>query len=594
LREAVSREGIAGVTIDFWDTLVERTQPADLVRARVCDWIVTEWGMPLTGPQLHAVFDDMATAMCVASLDIGQEYEYRSAAVWRCVLREVADCDEAESADRAVRIYAAEVRESIAGSTVNPEVRRALAEAGQLPSLVVSDNEMSSEQLSAIAAGHGLRLPRILVSSEQGRSKRSGALLLDALRHLALEPARVMHIGDDPMGDRKSPRNLGMQLPSSAIPASGMPSTPSGPDGQSAGRPHRGVTPEGLGMAVGHFVADAQRTLRAAGSANVILVGSEGAFFSTFFDRRPEGDDNVYLVSNLGRRHFLGAALCRDPSWVVQRSVLSNVRAEGLGALALDPLAHAREDSEAWRVGCELVLQLWSEGVVEADSLPRSAETYEAARGVRLRGLGLGLGVGEAWREVVVIDIGYRATSARAIGMLADRRVTSLALFGDRPYIAGESLEASAWLSLEGRRTSPAEGQMEIPRELLPLEVLLAEGPRAPRGDAHLVAFRREVVSSARRSLAQGEIPGPGSKAQDAEAWTALVTRPPRDFARSVFDALHIDDLQSPPRRRRRPRLLTDRAAWLPGSNAVLGSAGGALLDRVLDVARKTRMLVAR
>ena len=590
LRQAAADPSVNAVTIDFWDTLVERIEPANDVRSAVCAWAVAEWSLPLNAADVHALFDDVAAALSSAATQIGLDYEYRASTAWSAVLREILGGGTLQ-AERVQAIALAEVRLSVQRTRVAPAVVSEMLKMPRLPIVVVSDNEMSAGQLSAIASAHGLALPRILVSSEHGRTKRSGALLKAALVE-ASEPAqRVMHIGDDERGDRVMPARLGMRVPDVPVPPAEHMGTQSlGASGSAARHGSDRVAPDRLGGSVAHFVRFVQAEIRRVEPDRVVFLGSEGSYFSQFFTSREDGDGATYQVASLGRRHFLGGAVARDPSWVVQRCLVSGIPVSSIGAVLVDPNGEQPRQAEAEVVGPRAVESFWRSGQVRVAELPLAPSAYEDAAGERVRELGI---VNDRER-LLVVDVGYRATAAQAIALLAGNDVHSVAMFGEARYLVAGSERFTWWLSVKATQwgTSTTDpGEEAVPKVTPPLEVLLAAGPRAPLGDSTLASTRRAIASAASRHLVTTSSLGEAERLMDAETWTALIEAPPRAVARSVLRALHDDDLHSAfaPARSRRPRALQDRVNWKQGSDAMLTRLGGAMLDSCVSTARRLR-----
>ena len=592
LDDATRDPAVMAVTIDFWDTLVERAESASVVRMRVCEWVVAEWNLGLSASQLHGAFNDVSKALCIAATQVGRDYEFRASTAWIAVLREMMG-SVADLHERAAAVADVEVAENVRATRVHSSVIDALRRLQGIPILVLSDNELAVEQLQSIAAAHDLHLPSVLVSSTEGRTKRSGRLFEAALQELCQPPTNVLHVGDDDWGDRRMPKRLGIRIPVLPIPPvehgaqTSMP--PTGPKMRSAQAVFR---PDLLGRAVAHFIRFVEAEIERTSAERVIFVGSEGTFFSQFFAERKRNDDVVYQVTNLGRRHFLGAAIARDPSWVVQRCLVSGIRVAGIGSLAVDPDGSRGSFSEAEQAGRSLVEEFWEAGRVDSGSLPLGAEVYQDV--ARRRTKDIGADVNSS--GLLVVDIGYRATSARAISMTLGRDVTSVGMFGEARYLNGRSGRFTSWLRIATPDEEAPKGSAQatgIPRVLLPLEVLLAAGPRAPRADVQMDVMRRDLSMAAQRELASVGGESSENRLDDVAVWTALIEEPPRAFARSVFRAFHEDDLQGvrgewvP----RSTRILRDRREWLEGSTALLTPVGAVFLDGAVRVAKRVRDL---
>lgn len=576
LREASSDQTLHAITIDFWDTLVERSASPWQVRRRVCAWAVAEWALGVSAADLHRLYDDVAEGLAIAATQIGLDYEYRASTAWMAVLRECMGEDQ-RLGEFAEALAQEEIVQNVRATSVAPDVVAALRNLDVLPFAVVSDNEMSPDQLGSIAREHGLELPRIFVSSEQGLTKRSGRLFHHVLEALELSSDRVMHIGDDDVGDRQTPRRLGMKLPATRIPSAVHSEQASTKRHAEPAKTFSQPGPEALGRTVANFVLFVEREISVVGADRVVFLGSEGSFFSEFFSSRSQGDDVIYQVVNLGRRHFLGAALARDPDWVIQRCLVSGTSLTSIGAIVADPYGNRTDVADYASAARPVIESFWRTGWVDPESMPLPAHEYDSV--ALARSAELGASAGES--SLLVVDVGYRATSARAIGALVKCRVSSVGMFGEARYLEGRPNRMVSWLGVDAELVATGGSSASIPRVLLPLEVLLASGPRAPRHDARLAKFQRSIVASAHQHLREGLELTQKARAADADSWTALVVQPSRGLARSIFEAIHEDDLQrdSAGGGGWRPRLLDDRKRWRQGVTAVLTPVGASLLD---------------
>lgn len=80
--------------------------------------------------------------------------------------------------------------------------------------IIASDIYLTHEQLCRLLSAHGYdRADRVYVSGELRQQKRTGVLfdrILDDLRRQGIKPADILHIGDNPVADVRSPSERGI------------------------------------------------------------------------------------------------------------------------------------------------------------------------------------------------------------------------------------------------------------------------------------------------------------------------------------------------------------------------------------------------
>ena len=79
--------------------------------------------------------------------------------------------------------------------------------------VIISDMYLSASTISTIltSCGYDLTGVNVYVSSEYGKTKRSGNLFREVLRVLREEGKHVLHIGDNYISDVLMPRKCGMK-----------------------------------------------------------------------------------------------------------------------------------------------------------------------------------------------------------------------------------------------------------------------------------------------------------------------------------------------------------------------------------------------
>ena len=119
------------------------------------------------------------------------------------------------NADRARQVLAAELDLEKASLRPVPEIRDRIARLHRdgHSVLFISDVYLPASFLRDRLLEHGLWQAgdRLAVSSEEGTTKRTGALYRAVLAREGLRPGELLHVGDDETADHRSARNLGMQ-----------------------------------------------------------------------------------------------------------------------------------------------------------------------------------------------------------------------------------------------------------------------------------------------------------------------------------------------------------------------------------------------
>lgn len=577
------------VTIDFWDTIVLRTAPPRVVLELVAREVKDALQIPLDARTLSQRYLELLGAMGRLLEELGFDHEPRSSSVWRALLDDLGvpghALDSAVSSIGEIEIRCHSSLSVAAPALPNIDLDRVL---------VLSDNELSADQLRAIGLVHGIALPEILVSSEVLLAKRSGRLFRRILEDRYLAPHDVFHVGDNRWSDRHVPVGLDVRVPSEPLrevtwpDASVRPFRPRRPPSMS-----QGAFEDDLAFEVACFVDLVNRQRVATRSTDVVLMGSEGAFFSQLFDARRPGDDATYRVASLGRRDLLSATFTVDPRWTFTQWVLAGI-----------DLNRIEELIEAATGNTPVEVRQLARAYCEDGRIALAAATN--ARGLGPVDMERILGLADSEGPVLVVDVGYRASAARALARLTDRSVSSCVMFGEAAYLWGGITSSSYMIEIGDLLHQPrAERGDVVPKVslTLPIETLLADGPRAPVADTALAGIRGRVLAGAKSFLGSERVPVRHEAAALFPAvWWQLADRPPGSVARAVLASRHHDDLAGPgSTKRHRSVLLADVAIWRGGAMTsrgpilervlLLGLAGG---RAVKDVRRLTRTVLQR
>lgn len=200
---------LAVLTMDFFDTMVTRSvaQPTHVFAVMEHD-LIAENGIHWRGFAAQRVQAEHAARRVAAADDelrdvtIGEIYEQLA------TLRPISHRDRTALIERERRTEISLVRPVKFGREVV-----ALARLRGHRVLIVSDNYMPAEHIAemAQAAGYEWVTPDdVIVSCEHGGMKHNGGLWRTVLAALQVEPATVLHIGDDHNADGVIPQSFGL------------------------------------------------------------------------------------------------------------------------------------------------------------------------------------------------------------------------------------------------------------------------------------------------------------------------------------------------------------------------------------------------
>ena len=197
------------LTIDFFDTLVTRSvaQPTHVfavMEEELCRRLGRRWN----GFAVHRVASEHAARQSAARTNSHRDVSFAE------IMNELSalmGLDEQER--KMVAELEAETEVSLATA-----VRFGTDVAGHALSkgmevLVVSDNYMSSEHIVKMAHAAGLAWvlqANVIVSSEHGAMKHNGTLWDVVLQKLNVDPALILHVGDDALADGEIPAKRGI------------------------------------------------------------------------------------------------------------------------------------------------------------------------------------------------------------------------------------------------------------------------------------------------------------------------------------------------------------------------------------------------
>lgn len=457
LREALA--GIELATIDVWDTLITRPWPADSAKhhvARVVMPLLVEAGWTGSPDEMVALrgATEYEIASRILSPDGAAAGEYTAHDVWLQLLEPLvgeAAVAIAEEAIRAEIAWESAVVQPVPAGTLALDLLR---KAG-IEMVLISDYYLPARDLRRIVTSAGVVIDDLplIVSCEQGASKRSGGLLQQVRDERGVRPGAHLHIGDSAGSDvapqtatggralqfrthapwRPSPGQLSsdmlldsiagpydLRMPAPERAEASVPEQWSrlcGPQLQRAAR----LAAHPFGSIPAVLVMDALETAQDAGLREICYLSREGALFKRVHDAMPrEIRGDVRAVHLRVSRMSLFLASMVDFSFeqfqrlfrmypLVSPKILTEsltlVEAESL-ALRLSVL----EQGVAWDQPFD-----WNANMDAAMAIftgPNVQESLQAARVTRcttfdayLRGQGL-----ETVERFCAVDLGWRGT----------------------------------------------------------------------------------------------------------------------------------------------------------------------------------------
>ena len=202
LDQLVAAVDVDLVSIDVWDTLIDRNRPADAAKTATARRILLSQNQ-VPGVAGLGVFEITSLRVQVESqlsaADPSGEYELRD--VIDAVLERLGCESETARSRLSLALAAEEVNDEIKWSIPRDEVV-ALWRNVEGPSVLISDFYMTSEQLSKVVRDVTGVDAELHVSVDSGSSKRVGGQLFDQVRlEKGVVPERHLHIGDNEISD---------------------------------------------------------------------------------------------------------------------------------------------------------------------------------------------------------------------------------------------------------------------------------------------------------------------------------------------------------------------------------------------------------
>ena len=197
------------LTIDFWQTLVNRNRPAESVKLDSARFMAQQRSAARVGLTARQIYEERLAAESRLATERRTEAgwgEYTAQEALLIALESLLPELSESQASRLVRgTLEHEVQTEITHAELNKEIASWVAGAIDLGirTVVVSDFYLGADSLTDILESTGFALPLpMFVSCETGVSKSAQGELLEMVRSkLGVDAKRHLHIGDNPYSD---------------------------------------------------------------------------------------------------------------------------------------------------------------------------------------------------------------------------------------------------------------------------------------------------------------------------------------------------------------------------------------------------------
>lgn len=199
------------LTIDFFDTLVTRSvaQPTH-VFAVMEEELCRRSGRRWNGFAVHRVVSEHTARLNAARTNAHRDVSFAE------IMDELSTSMGLDDQDRKVVTDLETKTELSLATSVRFGAEIAEYALGKgMEVLIVSDNYMSSEHIVNMSHAAGLtwvKNANVIVSSEHGAMKHNGTLWDVTLQRLQVDPAFILHVGDDALADGEIPAARGISI----------------------------------------------------------------------------------------------------------------------------------------------------------------------------------------------------------------------------------------------------------------------------------------------------------------------------------------------------------------------------------------------
>lgn len=207
------------ISFDIFDTLLERDiDPPDEVKQIVAKRIIRvlsdDYDINCTAAHVIALRNTIENDLRLKGLNAGRDYECKFSDIAKELASRLAEEDLALIAPLTARIIEHELEVETEVLFVKRDIAAVLAwlNSRGIRVIAVSDMYLDQTLLHSIFEKKGLsaHFDHIYVSSESGIGKHSGRLFEHVLRQENLQPAELLHIGDNHHSDYRSPARMGI------------------------------------------------------------------------------------------------------------------------------------------------------------------------------------------------------------------------------------------------------------------------------------------------------------------------------------------------------------------------------------------------
>ncbi|MCX7017317.1 MAG: HAD-IA family hydrolase, partial [Candidatus Sumerlaeota bacterium] len=204
------------ISLDIFDTLLRRDiEPPDSLKLRTAKYasmILGQRGFPVDYVLFQSVRDAAERELRVEAANRGRDFECGFEDIMRRTLERLVGAKVAAEESARLMDYELEIearRLHVAPDA--PSVLRELKRRGKRI-VAVSDMYLQESHVRRLlgALGIGEWFDAIYMSSDHGAGKHSGRLFQTMLKAEGAAPAKVLHVGDNPVSDGVRPREAGL------------------------------------------------------------------------------------------------------------------------------------------------------------------------------------------------------------------------------------------------------------------------------------------------------------------------------------------------------------------------------------------------
>jgi len=459
LRNLVDPDVNTILSFDFWDTIVINTESPRERWHKTMRELIDEFKLEKDCETYEFYYNKIATSLRKLNKEYGYDFEYKSKAAWSFLssLIFIDTRDRLAFQDRAYEIY---LRNAVLGSKLNPYFEMFYQRArNQNRIIITSDYEFDKHFIRHLLQQKGLVFPleNIYVSCDLIANKLSGTLFLQLLEKF--RNRRIVHIGDDLKSDFLMARRAGIDTIFHARVDNAIIRKYSFLKTKYIAKfkkiPWRIPTYRNdislLNSSMLQFKSYVESNLRPGDK--VFFLGSEGAFFSQFFDDAFHFR-NFSTCVNFGRKEILQELFPVDPDFVASILLLEELTINEFLRYLKSFITISNDE----------LIEALNEGFEKYRSCDKPLKSpclfYLFQQNPNL------------FARIVTVDIGYKGTFSMALSRIQDTNVTALQLLGFEQIQRRDNLEIQSLLnvtfSVFGRSFSTKY-----------LESILATGPRS-------------------------------------------------------------------------------------------------------------------